>query len=264
MSTLTCHFCAHINPEVAKFCSDCGSPLHLKPCPQCEAINDVTAETCYQCGAPFDAASVTVARVEATEATATEALTQRAEASVADAVAQPTAASFAAAFAEPVAASVTDAFAKPVAATVTDASAEPGASSVAEASAEPAASSVADAFAEPAAASTAGPYGQLGAARTTGSDTIERAVSAPSSHVSESPADRLDEGSAQRRRAVASRSGDLYRTAAVVIALGVLGTVAYNLYNANSTGTPGRNAVIGEEQSRATPAAAPPAAEAKR
>ena len=112
-------------PKVAKFCSDCGSPLHLKPCPQCEAINDVTAETCYQCGAPFDAASVTVARVEAAEATATEALTQRAEASVADAVAQPTAASFAAAFAEPVAASVTDAFAEPVAASVTDAFAGP-------------------------------------------------------------------------------------------------------------------------------------------
>ena len=53
MSTSSCRFCAHANPEGAKFCNDCGSPLHLKPCPQCEAITDVSAENCHQCGAPF-------------------------------------------------------------------------------------------------------------------------------------------------------------------------------------------------------------------
>jgi RNA polymerase subunit RPABC4/transcription elongation factor Spt4 len=53
MSTSSCRFCAHVNPEGAKFCNDCGSPLHLKPCPQCEGITDVSAENCHQCGAPF-------------------------------------------------------------------------------------------------------------------------------------------------------------------------------------------------------------------
>ncbi len=46
-----CLFCDHVNPVGAKFCNDCGSPLHLKPCKQCEAINDHAAENCYQCGA---------------------------------------------------------------------------------------------------------------------------------------------------------------------------------------------------------------------
>ena len=53
MSTSSCRFCAHANPGGAKFCNDCGSPLHLKPCPQCEAITDVSAQSCHQCGAPF-------------------------------------------------------------------------------------------------------------------------------------------------------------------------------------------------------------------
>jgi len=65
MSTLSCRFCAHRNPPGAKFCSDCGSPLALKPCPKCEAITDVDAELCRQCGAPFDAAVATDAAAEA-------------------------------------------------------------------------------------------------------------------------------------------------------------------------------------------------------
>src|SRR5215471_9532148 len=32
---LLCRFCDHYNPAGAKFCNDCGSPLHLKPCEQC-------------------------------------------------------------------------------------------------------------------------------------------------------------------------------------------------------------------------------------
>jgi hypothetical protein len=65
MSTLSCRFCGHRNPPGAKFCSDCGSPLALKPCPKCEAITDVGAECCHQCGAPFDMAVATDAVAEA-------------------------------------------------------------------------------------------------------------------------------------------------------------------------------------------------------
>ncbi len=45
-----CFFCKHLNPAGAKFCNDCGSPLHLKPCSECEAINDQAATNCYRCG----------------------------------------------------------------------------------------------------------------------------------------------------------------------------------------------------------------------
>ncbi len=51
MVTATCLFCSYSNLASAKFCNDCGSPLHLKPCSQCEAINDRAAEKCYMCGA---------------------------------------------------------------------------------------------------------------------------------------------------------------------------------------------------------------------
>ena len=54
-----CGFCGHANPESAKFCNECGSPLHLKPCGQCKAINDAAAETCYKCGAEHPAQTVT-------------------------------------------------------------------------------------------------------------------------------------------------------------------------------------------------------------
>jgi double zinc ribbon protein len=48
-----CPFCNHANPAGAKYCNDCGSPLHLKPCNQCEAINDQVASNCYLCGTEF-------------------------------------------------------------------------------------------------------------------------------------------------------------------------------------------------------------------
>lgn len=51
MSTPTCRFCRHVNPAGAKFCNECGSPLHLRPCPSCEAITDASAQACHQCGA---------------------------------------------------------------------------------------------------------------------------------------------------------------------------------------------------------------------
>ena len=59
-----CLFCDHVNPVGAKFCNDCGSPLHLKPCKQCEAINDHAAENCYQCGAADPALVIASCEVE--------------------------------------------------------------------------------------------------------------------------------------------------------------------------------------------------------
>jgi ribosomal protein L40E len=46
-----CAFCDHRNPAGAKFCNDCASPLHLKPCKHCYAVNDQAATNCYKCGA---------------------------------------------------------------------------------------------------------------------------------------------------------------------------------------------------------------------
>ena len=48
-----CPFCNHASPAGAKYCNNCGSPLHLKPCNQCEAINDQVASDCYSCGTEF-------------------------------------------------------------------------------------------------------------------------------------------------------------------------------------------------------------------
>jgi ribosomal protein L40E len=46
-----CPFCDHRNPAGAKFCNDCGSPLHMKACNECDAVNHQAATNCYQCGA---------------------------------------------------------------------------------------------------------------------------------------------------------------------------------------------------------------------
>lgn len=48
-----CLFCGHANPAGAKFCNDCASPVHLKPCNRCDAINDRPTKNCYKCGAEF-------------------------------------------------------------------------------------------------------------------------------------------------------------------------------------------------------------------
>ena len=50
-----CAFCDHRNPAGAKFCNECASPLHLKPCKRCDAVNDPGATNCYKCGAEFPA-----------------------------------------------------------------------------------------------------------------------------------------------------------------------------------------------------------------
>lgn len=53
MPGFDCSFCAHRNPDGSKFCNECGSPLHLAPCPQCDAINNLSDERCNRCGAPL-------------------------------------------------------------------------------------------------------------------------------------------------------------------------------------------------------------------
>ena len=45
----TCRFCAHENAADSKYCSECGEPLRLVPCPRCGAVNDVRKNSCYQC-----------------------------------------------------------------------------------------------------------------------------------------------------------------------------------------------------------------------
>jgi len=55
MGSSRCRFCTHDNPDGARFCNACGSPLHLKPCPHCEAVNDTAAAQCYECGAALEA-----------------------------------------------------------------------------------------------------------------------------------------------------------------------------------------------------------------
>ncbi len=54
-----CPFCDHHNPAGAKFCNDCGSPLHLKPCNRCGAVNHQAATNCYKCGAECPASFTT-------------------------------------------------------------------------------------------------------------------------------------------------------------------------------------------------------------
>src|SRR6185312_583020 len=48
-----CPFCDHRNPADARFCNECASPLHLKPCYQCNRVNEQAATHCYECGTAF-------------------------------------------------------------------------------------------------------------------------------------------------------------------------------------------------------------------
>src|SRR5437867_551070 len=50
---MQCPFCLEKNAAGAKFCSNCGSPLHLRICSKCQAINDKTARSCTECGSPL-------------------------------------------------------------------------------------------------------------------------------------------------------------------------------------------------------------------
>jgi ribosomal protein L40E len=50
VSAYSCPFCDRANPPGAKYCNECGSPLHLTPCRRCGAVNHVTDAQCHQCG----------------------------------------------------------------------------------------------------------------------------------------------------------------------------------------------------------------------
>ncbi len=56
-----CPFCAHDNPRGARFCNECGSPLHLAPCAHCDAVNDIDMRACYRCGAALHHAAADAA-----------------------------------------------------------------------------------------------------------------------------------------------------------------------------------------------------------
>lgn len=55
MLATQCSFCKHENKPGARFCADCGSPMHLKVCanPGCGKVSDVSATICETCGVPF-------------------------------------------------------------------------------------------------------------------------------------------------------------------------------------------------------------------
>lgn len=55
MFAVQCSFCQHENVPGARFCAECGSPLHLRVCPnsQCGKVSDVNARQCEHCGTFF-------------------------------------------------------------------------------------------------------------------------------------------------------------------------------------------------------------------
>jgi Double zinc ribbon len=55
MQSTDCPVCGHANPAGAKFCNECGSPLHLTLCKRCDAVNHVNDVRCYRCGASLAA-----------------------------------------------------------------------------------------------------------------------------------------------------------------------------------------------------------------
>jgi hypothetical protein len=53
MLTTQCSFCQCQNVPGARFCAECGSPLHLKVCAKCGKVGEVEATTCESCGTAF-------------------------------------------------------------------------------------------------------------------------------------------------------------------------------------------------------------------
>jgi hypothetical protein len=74
MPGLQCAFCDHANPEGAKFCNACGSPLNLRPCTECDAVNEDAATACYKCGADLHNPQPEMAVSPATQSLAEPAL----------------------------------------------------------------------------------------------------------------------------------------------------------------------------------------------
>jgi hypothetical protein len=53
MFAVVCPYCTFRNERGARFCADCGAPLHLKPCPKCSKVDDVMVRQCLGCGTAF-------------------------------------------------------------------------------------------------------------------------------------------------------------------------------------------------------------------
>ena len=53
MTLSQCPYCDHRCAAGAKFCSECGAPLHLKPCPKCGRVTEVHTPVCDGCGTLF-------------------------------------------------------------------------------------------------------------------------------------------------------------------------------------------------------------------
>ncbi len=55
MFAVQCSFCNHENTPGTRFCAECGSPLHLRVCPNqhCGKVSDVNARRCEHCGTTF-------------------------------------------------------------------------------------------------------------------------------------------------------------------------------------------------------------------
>lgn len=55
MPAIICPFCQHENNSGTRFCTECGSSIHLKICPnsQCGKISEIDAEFCQSCGGQF-------------------------------------------------------------------------------------------------------------------------------------------------------------------------------------------------------------------
>src|SRR5437870_977930 len=58
MSATACPFCDRSNPDSAKYCNECGSPLYLKQCARCEAMNGEVETHCYRCGGALSEESI--------------------------------------------------------------------------------------------------------------------------------------------------------------------------------------------------------------
>lgn len=57
MLTTECSFCKKKNVPGTRFCAECGSPMHLKVCPNaaCGKVSDAKATICASCGKTFPA-----------------------------------------------------------------------------------------------------------------------------------------------------------------------------------------------------------------
>lgn len=55
MLATSCSFCQYENVSGSRFCAKCGSPMHLKVCPnpRCGKVSDVSAAVCESCGQEF-------------------------------------------------------------------------------------------------------------------------------------------------------------------------------------------------------------------